>query len=121
MPRKRVKPEDRQRSVIACVPCKKAKIRCDAGSPCSTCSKRGRDASCVYHDAYNPGERQLSLVEKSPQPAPPDSSRGAESSSDSTVCETIAENGPQSRMLLSSKLQKGKYSSELLLLVRTRI
>jgi hypothetical protein len=48
MPRPKVKPENRKRSICACIPCKTSKIRCDAADPCGPCSKRERAGSCVY-------------------------------------------------------------------------
>lgn len=50
MPRPKVNPKDRKRSVRACLPCKASKIRCDANSPCNGCRRRGKVASCVYLD-----------------------------------------------------------------------
>lgn len=43
-----MKPQDRQRSARACLPCKASKIRCDAASPCGPCCKRERTSACVY-------------------------------------------------------------------------
>ncbi|KAM3413807.1 hypothetical protein BST61_g10490 [Cercospora zeina] len=48
MPRPKVKPQDRQRSARACVPCKASKIRCNAATPCGPCLKRERIDACVY-------------------------------------------------------------------------
>ncbi|KAL1955725.1 hypothetical protein VTO42DRAFT_8123 [Malbranchea cinnamomea] len=50
MPRPKVRPEDRRRSIKACIPCKISKKRCDAQLPCVSCIKRGRAPVCVYND-----------------------------------------------------------------------
>lgn len=55
MPRPKVKPENRQRSTRACLPCKNSKIRCDAQLPCSGCVRRDRVSSCRYIDSPNHG------------------------------------------------------------------
>lgn len=55
MPRPKVKPEDRQRSSKACLPCKTSKIRCDSQLPCVACVRRDRASQCVYQDT--PGRR----------------------------------------------------------------
>jgi hypothetical protein len=51
MPRPRIRPEDRQRAVIACIPCKTSKKRCDSMVPCGHCVKRDCTFACIYHDA----------------------------------------------------------------------
>lgn len=48
MPRPRVRPEDRQRSSKACLPCQTSKIRCDSQSPCMSCARRDRAHACTY-------------------------------------------------------------------------
>lgn len=48
MPRPKVKPQDRQRSVRACDTCKASKKRCDANQPCRLCLKKGTQDSCTY-------------------------------------------------------------------------
>lgn len=48
MPRPRVKPQDRKRSVQACSQCKASKKRCDSKQPCRTCIVRGLADSCKY-------------------------------------------------------------------------
>lgn len=48
MPRPKVKPQDRQRSIRACDTCKASKKRCDANQPCRLCLKKGTQDSCVY-------------------------------------------------------------------------
>jgi Fungal Zn(2)-Cys(6) binuclear cluster domain len=52
MPRAKVKPEDRKRSVAACSLCKLSKIRCDSKSPCDQCVRRGRGAKCEYRGSH---------------------------------------------------------------------
>lgn len=119
MPRAKVPPEDRQRSTIACLPCKRAKIRCDSATPCATCSKRGREASCVYQES--PG-RHRTRREWQLGGSPDVSSRGNKhltTDNDAAPTPESFDNGPasstndesrepQSRILLSSKLQKGE-------------
>ena len=48
MPRRPVKPQDRQRVVRACDQCKSSKKRCDGSQPCSPCQKKGYDGICHY-------------------------------------------------------------------------
>lgn len=48
MPRAKVKPQDRQRSVKACDACKASKKRCDAHQPCRLCLKKGTPDTCNY-------------------------------------------------------------------------
>lgn len=48
MPRPKVKPQDRQRSVKACDACKASKKRCDARQPCRLCLKKGTPDTCNY-------------------------------------------------------------------------
>ncbi|QYT00217.1 Fungal_trans domain-containing protein [Trichoderma simmonsii] len=50
MPRHRVRLEDRKRSVRACEACRLSRKRCDSRLPCSSCSRKGIGASCVYGD-----------------------------------------------------------------------
>lgn len=62
MPRRPVKPQDRQRVVRACDQCKSSKKRCDGSQPCSPCQKKGYDGVCHY----TAGRRHHPL----PQPQP---------------------------------------------------
>lgn len=48
MPRPKVKPQDRQRSIRACDTCKASKKRCDANQPCRLCLKKGTQDTCTY-------------------------------------------------------------------------
>ncbi|KAJ4989221.1 hypothetical protein SVAN01_05300 [Stagonosporopsis vannaccii] len=61
MPRRPVKPQDRQRVVRACDQCKSSKKRCDGSQPCKPCLKKGYDGICHY----TAGRRHHPL----PQPA----------------------------------------------------
>lgn len=38
----------RPRPTLTCIPCRKAKLKCDKGQPCSTCVKRDDAARCSY-------------------------------------------------------------------------
>ncbi|KAH8645467.1 hypothetical protein BX600DRAFT_478165 [Xylariales sp. PMI_506] len=60
MPRPRVKPEDRRRSVKACNACKHLKKRCDSRTPCSPCLRKGIAESCQYSD--QPSRRRASDI-----------------------------------------------------------
>lgn len=62
MPRRPVKPQDRQRVVRACDQCKASKKRCDGSQPCTPCQKKGCDRNCHY----TAGRRHHPL----PQPTP---------------------------------------------------
>lgn len=48
MPRPKVKPQDRVRSVRACDACKISKKRCDGALPCILCSRKGLARTCAY-------------------------------------------------------------------------
>lgn len=120
MPRKKVPLDQRQRSVVACLPCKAAKIRCDAQTPCATCSKRGREGDCIYPDAQESSakrrrastltrEEASSPLKKRALAARRDDEPAAATTNGSTTEASVGdEHGPKSRMLLSSKLQKGE-------------
>ncbi|KIW17522.1 hypothetical protein PV08_04716 [Exophiala spinifera] len=51
MPRPKVRPEDRQRAVKACIPCKSSKKRCDAQQPCSNCVRKRAAETCEYAES----------------------------------------------------------------------
>lgn len=63
MPRRRIRPEDRQRAIKACIPCKTSKKRCDSRLPCATCVKRDCEFSCVYLQARPSSARTLSSIQ----------------------------------------------------------
>ncbi|KAI5363670.1 hypothetical protein Slin15195_G093230 [Septoria linicola] len=71
MPRPKVKPQDRQRSARACVPCKASKIRCDAGVPCGPCLKRERIDACVYLESARKRQKTSPLPTPSVEDASP--------------------------------------------------
>ncbi|KAF2451786.1 hypothetical protein P171DRAFT_493328 [Karstenula rhodostoma CBS 690.94] len=48
MPRRPVKPEDRQRVARACDQCKASKKRCNGIQPCDACRKKGDSETCHY-------------------------------------------------------------------------
>ena len=109
MPRPKVKPEDRQRCALACLPCKRLKIRCDAQTPCSTCIKRGREDACVFQDSserkVNHGRRRRSTASNAGRRS--ERHRGPEHARrESDDFQSPEASEPQSRTLLSSKFQK---------------
>lgn len=120
MPRPKVDPDKRQRSIIACVPCKTAKIRCDSKTPCSTCVKRSREDKCVYEQTQDAGaarrKRRSATVttfgssetSKAPDLLPQNIRPSRASSPDGEFSTNDESQGPKSRMLLSSKFQKGQ-------------
>ena len=121
MPRPKVDPQHRQRSVIACQPCKSAKIRCDSKTPCSTCIRRSREDQCVYRepdsDVTHRRKRRSTNLQRDtgdkPQPeqgplTQNDTRPTPESSGDGDFSTNDESQGPKSRMLLSSKFQKGQ-------------
>ncbi|KAL6704590.1 hypothetical protein ACN47E_008100 [Coniothyrium glycines] len=57
MPRRPVKPQDRQRIARACDACKASKKRCDGCRPCRSCDKKGHHDTCHY----TPGRRHHPL------------------------------------------------------------
>lgn len=62
MPRRPVKPQDRQRVVRACDSCKASKKRCDGMQPCNACEKKGHNDLC----RYTAGRRHHPLPRHSP-------------------------------------------------------
>eukprot|EP00960_Hanusia_phi_P058459 763894-Hanusia_phi.AAC.1 len=40
----------RKTCVVACVVCRRAKVKCDGGRPCSRCRHRGTEQECEYKD-----------------------------------------------------------------------
>ncbi|KAK0118323.1 hypothetical protein ONS95_012618 [Cadophora gregata] len=48
MPRPRIRAEDRQRAIKACIPCKASKKRCDSKIPCGPCVRRTCESACIY-------------------------------------------------------------------------
>ncbi|KAJ9606220.1 hypothetical protein H2200_009181 [Cladophialophora chaetospira] len=61
MPRPKVRLEDRQRSIKACLPCKASKKRCDAQQPCSNCIRRRATSFCHYVEpGYSKHQRKSS-------------------------------------------------------------
>ncbi|OCT46039.1 putative Fungal specific transcription factor [Cladophialophora carrionii] len=66
MPRPKVRLEDRQRAVKACLPCKASKKRCDAQQPCSNCIRRRATSFCHYIDS---GYVRHTRKRSQPQPA----------------------------------------------------
>lgn len=70
MPRPKVKPQDRQRSARACLPCKASKIRCDAGTPCGPCLKRERTSACVYLESSRKRQKTSHHEQQTTSPLP---------------------------------------------------
>ena len=65
--------QGRQRSRVACAPCRSRKRKCDGCFPCSTCSRY--EYHCVYNDLKQPpsarnGEPSHSQPPIEPEPAP---------------------------------------------------
>lgn len=118
MPRPKVDPANRQRSVIACLPCKSAKIRCDSKTPCTTCTKRSREDKCIYDPPPNDGASRrkrrsttsTALSTSNGQRFGGSLSQHIESthtpSADDDASIDDESQEPKSRMLLSSKFQK---------------
>lgn len=48
MPRPKIRIEDRQRAIKACIPCKSSKKRCDSKVPCGPCVRRTCESACIY-------------------------------------------------------------------------
>eukprot|EP00960_Hanusia_phi_P068842 766948-Hanusia_phi.AAC.1 len=40
----------RKKCVVACVVCRRSKVKCDEGRPCSRCRNRGKEDECEYKD-----------------------------------------------------------------------
>jgi hypothetical protein len=132
MPRPKVRPEDRQRSSKACLPCQASKIRCDSQTPCISCVRRDRSSACTYIESHRrrlprvrrTGEVRFASFSSSANgpPAPvrirtpnEPTNRSPEGNEDIEVTNSISEaplvQSPEcteSRLLLSSKGEKGR-------------
>lgn len=134
MPRPKVRPEDRQRSSKACLPCQASKIRCDSQTPCMSCVRRDRSAACIYVETHRrrlPRARRTGEVRFTSFSSPtngtpasgrarthneltsrsPEASGGTEPTS--SILEAPSVQSPEcteSRLLLSSKGEKGRIT-----------
>jgi hypothetical protein len=67
MPRPRIRPEDSQRAVKACISCKASKKRYDSSAPYASCVKRNCEFEYVYHEVRQPmGRTSHSTLNQSP-------------------------------------------------------
>lgn len=64
-------PKKRRRPALACVQCRRRKIRCDQQKPCNNCTK-SRITDCTFPETHQPGslERSDSLRRETPTLAP---------------------------------------------------
>ncbi|KAH8898694.1 hypothetical protein GQ53DRAFT_710588 [Thozetella sp. PMI_491] len=71
MPRAKVAPENRQRGVRACRPCKLSKKRCDSVIPCTSCIRRNCPSACAYDPivVVQPQRRSSASVFNPPSPS----------------------------------------------------
>lgn len=78
MPRRPVRPQDRQRVARACDSCKSSKKRCDGLQPCRACEKRGGHDSCHYTPGrrHHPLPRRESTSTRTPHTELPQSTPG---------------------------------------------
>lgn len=110
MPRPRVRPEDRRRSVRACEACRLSRKRCDSQLPCALCSDKGLGAQCHYRQS---GARSASTAippyqQRRDADAPLSPGKTPEQG-DGTMHTSYTQKG---RMLLSSNGEKGRYASD---------
>ncbi|OGE52760.1 hypothetical protein PENARI_c009G05443 [Penicillium arizonense] len=50
----------KETEIKACIPCRRRKVRCDKGSPCKTCQKRGHPLICTYAPGHqSPATRRI--------------------------------------------------------------
>ncbi|KAL7953419.1 hypothetical protein V8C34DRAFT_318183 [Trichoderma compactum] len=94
-----VRLEDRKRSVRACEACRLSRKRCDSRLPCSSCSRKGVGASCVYGDRakLSPSNRIGSSRDREELPI------NNEARSEDAPQPLLAQNA---RMLLTAKGEK---------------
>jgi hypothetical protein len=134
MPRPKVRLEDRQRAVKACLPCKASKKRCDAQQPCSNCIRRRATSFCHYVDpSYAKHHRRTSQSQQADYSVGSNGTRfltdGSETSSpltsrklpdesprpvDINPAEPAADSGQNltgGRMLMNSKGERGTRPS----------
>ena len=48
----------RNRDLLACIECRRRKLKCDRHTPCTTCARRGDEAFCTYQRVANGVERE---------------------------------------------------------------
>ena len=48
----------RNRGLLACTECRRRKLKCDRHTPCSSCARRGDNASCIYQRSANGLEQE---------------------------------------------------------------
>ncbi|KAJ3484817.1 hypothetical protein NLG97_g6965 [Lecanicillium saksenae] len=58
-PRRRKK--QRNRKPVSCWPCRERKVRCDRGTPCATCKRRGHTSLCTITSPSQPNGEELAL------------------------------------------------------------
>lgn len=103
MPRPKVKPQDRQRSVRACDACKASKKRCDANQPCRLCLKKGTQDTCTYTPTAR-DKRSRHLVQQS------DTASTAAGSHPKNVPSDAVDNSPTDfRSILTGSSQRSKH------------
>lgn len=103
MPRPKVKPQDRQRSVRACDACKASKKRCDANQPCRLCLKKGAQDTCTYTPTAR-DKRSRPSVQQS------DTASTAAGSHPKTISSVAVENSPTDfRSILTGSTQLPRH------------
>ncbi|KAH6638479.1 fungal-specific transcription factor domain-containing protein [Boeremia exigua] len=60
----------RSRNKVACYPCKKRKVKCDAGQPCAMCVRRGHPAICMYLENHTGRSTPGDVIAPIEQPRP---------------------------------------------------
>jgi hypothetical protein len=53
-------PQRRRRPALACLQCRRRKVKCDQNKPCNQC-QRSKDGICTYDSGLNPSRTQSSL------------------------------------------------------------
>lgn len=103
MPRPKVKPQDRQRSVRACDACKASKKRCDAIQPCRLCLKKGTQDTCTYTPTAR-DKRSRHLVRQA----------AAATTTTATVSPVAAEDSPTDfRSILTGSTQRSRHHFDI--------
>lgn len=53
----------------ACIPCRRRKVKCDNGSPCSTCLKRSHPQICAYDSVHRTSTRSSRVQQHTNKPS----------------------------------------------------
>ncbi|KAK6212015.1 hypothetical protein LQW54_005543 [Pestalotiopsis sp. IQ-011] len=102
-----LKSKRKARAVKSCFPCRHRRVRCDGGSPCSSCLARGHAELC---------QRQAGISASAPAaPAPQPSAPTASSGAGSAAATTADRGGAEAAILLGGAGGQGDEDPDLVI------